>query len=79
MPEVVVLQCDAPGCEETGEVATITLDGKTCEVILGPKHRGPLVEIARWGRPAKRRPPARSKRRDTSEQRLLSLVDADDK
>lgn len=78
MPRVVHMQCDAPDCEEPGDVCEITVDGRTYEVILGPEHVKQLKEIASWGQV--QRSPSKTKRtapRDTSRSRLerLAVVD----
>lgn len=79
MPERTILYCDAPGCEEEGTYETVTVDGKSYDVILGPKHKQVLRELAGWGRPSPqtRSGTVRRSRRDTDPRRLMSLLDAD--
>lgn len=74
MPEVVVLQCDAPACEEIGQLAQIEFDGQTYEVILCSHHAHLLVQITAWGRRSDTRTRTRRRaERDTSPRRLESL------
>lgn len=79
MPEEVVLRCDAPGCDEIGEYCTVVVDGKSTDVILGPKHNELLKEVAAWGRPSRNRAAAGrgGKRRSTDERRLIELYSPD--
>jgi hypothetical protein len=81
VPERRLLYCDAPGCDEQGEYETFTLDGKTYKVILGPKHRAVLEDMAKWGRQVRgaRAAVQRRPRRGTDEARLLSLLDTDER
>ena len=74
LPEKVVLQCDAPDCTEEGEWCEVMVAGKRYEMILGPKHQKPLLEVAEWGRPVRSSRQVPKRNRDTGTARLEGLI-----
>jgi hypothetical protein len=82
LPREEVLRCDAPGCDEIGELVQITMEGKLFEVILGRDHlSAPVSDAVKWGQlitPRARASGASRPRRSTTDRRRLeALLDAD--
>lgn len=71
MPEIVMLVCDHPRCQEEGTKYLSGTSGELVETILCEKHSKPLRDIQSWGSAAEWPKPAG---RGTGRDRLRELI-----